>query len=320
MRNSLKKLTLGVIALGAFSLTACMNSGSAVGPESGDNATIFVTTKMKNINTLSKPGLAKLTPIELTTLRITAVSDIAGPRILGEDSVVVEFNAGDVVGEGPGTFLDDATEDQEFNVKFSLRPLRSWTITVETIDDEDSVIQSGTASLGILYAGEVKGLSVTADANYNNYEATFNFEDHITSTSGSVDEQDLKITSFAMTIQSETAFGVPAGAATEVVPNVDHKLSIYKVKTALATSTTDSVSLKVYGYLPQGPDSGGTLLDPILLYSGAAALNDLSGTSATTVTLDWVGPVTGTVDDLEITISKVGTIQIDAVTDPEIID
>src|SRR5690606_28839252 len=147
MRNSLKKLTLGVIALGAFSLTACMNSGSAVGPESSDNATVFVTTKMKNINTLSKPGLAKLTPIELTTLRITAVSDIAGTRTLGEDSVVVEFDAGDVVGDGPGTFLDDATADQQFNVKLSLRPLRSWTITVETIDDEDSVIQSGTDTL-----------------------------------------------------------------------------------------------------------------------------------------------------------------------------
>src|SRR5690606_31103244 len=88
MRNSLKKLALGVVALGAFSLTACMNSGSAVGPESNENATVFVTTKMKNVNTLSKPGLAKLTPIKLTTLRITAVSDIAGAKDLGEDSVV----------------------------------------------------------------------------------------------------------------------------------------------------------------------------------------------------------------------------------------
>src|SRR5690606_159539 len=149
MRNSLKKIALGVVALGAFSLTACMNSGSQVGPETSDkNATIFVSAKMKNVNTLSKPGLGKLSPITLTTLRITAVSDIAGAKVLGEDSVVVEFAVGDSVGTDTLSHL--ATLDQAFNLELSLRPLRAWTVKVETIDDETSVIQTGTASLGNL--------------------------------------------------------------------------------------------------------------------------------------------------------------------------
>lgn len=318
MRNSLKKIALGVVALGAFSLTACMNSGSQVGPEANDqNATVFVSAKMKNVNTLSKPGLGKLSPITLTTLRITAVSDIAGAKVLGEDSVVVEFTVGDSVGTDTLSHL--ATNDQAFNVELSLRPLRSWTITVETIDDENSVIQSGTENLGTLFAGQVKLLSVNASALYNNYEATFNFADSITSASGSISRQDVKITSFTMGIAADLAIDSAAVRANGVATDTNLLLNIYKVDTALASSAADSVTLNVYGFLPQGPDFGGTEAAPILLYTGTKALNGLSSSSATTVTLTWVGPTTG-VADLNVTISKVGTIQINVGTDPEVID
>ncbi len=318
MRNSFKKLALGVVALGAFSLTACMNSGSQIGPETSENnATVFVTAKMKNVNTLSKPGLAKLTPITLTTLRITAVSDIAGAKVLGEDSVVVHYAVGDSIGDT--VFSDLATVDQQFNAELSLRPLRSWTITVETIDDEDSVIQRGTQSLGTLFAGQIKGVSVTASALYNNYEATFNFADSITSATGSITRQDLIVTSYSIEIASDVAVDTAAVRADGVTTDVNHKLSIYKVDAALsAPASTDSVSIKVYGFLPQGPDFGGTAVAPILLYSGTKALKDLLSTP-NNVTLDWVGPTTG-VADLNVTISKVGTIEIIAETDPEVID
>lgn len=318
MRNSFKKLALGVVALGAFSLTACMSSGSNVGPEANaNNATVFVTAKMKNVNTLSKPGLAKLTPITLTTLRITAVSDIAGAKVLDEDSVVVEYAVGASIGDT--VFSDLATIDQEFSVELSLRPLRSWTITVETIDDEDSVIQTGTANLGTLFAGQIKGLTVNATALYNNYEATFNFADSITSESGTISRQDIKITSYSIEIASETAADTAAVLANGVTTGVNHKLGIYKVDAALATSTVDSVVIKVYGFLPQGPDFGGTASAPILLYSGTKALGALSASSATSVVLAWQGPTTG-VADLNVTISKVGTIEIIVGTDPEVID
>lgn len=319
MRNSIKKIALGVVALGAFSLTACMNSGSQVGPEATEsNATVFVTAKMKNVNTLSKPGLAKLTPIELTTLRITAVSDITGPKVLDQDSIVVEYAVGDSIGDT--VFSNLATIDQEFNVQLSLRPLRSWTIKVETLDDVDSVIQTGTAPLGTLFAGQVKGVSVSASPLYNNYEATFNFADSIFSTSGSIQRQDLKVTSYSIEIDSEVAADTAAVLANGVTTDVNHKLSIYKVSTDLSAPTsTETVSIKVYGFLPQGEDFGGTATAPILLYSGTALLKDLSTSSATTVTLEWQGPVTG-VADLTVEISKVGTIEIIVGTDPEVID
>lgn len=319
MRNSFKKLALGVVALGAFSLTACMSSGSNVGPEANaNNATVFVTAKMKNVNTLSKPGLAKLTPIELTTLRITAVSDIAGAKVLDEDSVVVEYAVGASIGDT--VFSDLATIDQEFSVELSLRPLRSWTITVETIDDEDSVIQTGTANLGPLFAGQIKGLTVNATALYNNYEATFNFADSITSASGTISRQDLKVTSYSIVIDSDSAFQAAAVPANGVATDTNLVLNVYKVDKALAdVGSTDSVRIYVYGFLPnEGADFGGTAVAPILLYSGTKALKELLSTP-NNVTLDWVGPTTG-VADLNVTISKVGTIEIIAETDPEVID
>jgi hypothetical protein len=319
MRNSFKKLALGVVALGAFSLTACMSSGSQVGPETSDkNATIFVSAKMKNVNTLSKPGLGKLSPITLTTLRITAVSDIAGAKVLGEDSVVVEFAVGDSVGTDTLSHL--ATLDQAFNVELSLRPLRAWTVKVETIDDENSVIQTGTASLGNLFAGQVAFLAVNAGALYNNYAATFNFADSITSTTGSISRQDVKVTSFTMEIGADLALDSAAVRANGVATGVNHILNVYKVDTTLAgAASTDSVYIKVYGFLPQGPDFGGTAAAPIVLYSGTKALNELSTSTPTTVALNWVGPTTG-VADLNVTVSKVGTIEIIVGTDPEVID
>lgn len=325
MRKSIKNLILAVVALGAFSLTACMSSGSKVaGPGSEDNATVFVTAKVKNVNTLSKPGLGKLTPITLTTLRITAVSDKVGAKTLGEDSVVVEYSVGDTLAKGPNPgdtvlFADTATADLDFSLQLSLRPLRSWTLKVETIDNEDDVIQTGTSNLGTLFAGQVKGVSVNAGALYDNYAATFKFADSITSATGTISRQDIKVTSFSMVIGADTAFDTAAVRANGVTPDVNHVLEIFKVDSALAGSAQDSVYLKVYGFLPQGPDNGGTAASPILLYKAAKALGELSRSSATNVDLDWVGPVTG-VADMTISISKVGTIEITAVTPPEVID
>ena len=289
MRKSIKNLTLAAVALGAFSLTACMSSGSKVsGVNDDENATVFVSAKMKNVNTLSKPGLGKLTPITLTTLRITAVSDKVGEKVLGEDSVVVEYEVGDTIAFSPDTviFSDTATADLEFSLEMSLRPLRSWTLTVETIDDEDDVIQSGSANLGQLFAGQVKGVSVNAGALFHNYKAKFNFADSITSTTGTISRQDLKVTSIWMKIGTDTVFGAVGGGDTvifissidtvetqpEVVldtimdtvllvkPNFDHFLNIYKVDTLMAVpSSTDSVYLNIYGYLPQGPANGGSV-------------------------------------------------------------
>lgn len=322
MRKSFKNLTLAVVALGAFSLTACMSSGSSVTVKDDQNATVFVSAKMKNVNTLSKPGLGKLTPIKLTTLRITAVSDKSGAKILGEDSVVVTYSVGDTLKKEVGDtvlFDSSATVDIEFSRELSLRPLRSWTITVVTLDDQGDVIQSGTANLGTLFAGQVKGVSVNAGALYDNYAATFNFADSITSATGTISRQDLKVTSFSMKILSDSAFDTAAVRANGVTVNVDHVLNIYKVDSAKAGDDQDSVYLKVYGFLPQGPANGGTAANPILLYEGAKAFKDLSRTNATTATLSWVGPTTG-IADMTVTISKVGTIEIDVVTPPDVID
>jgi hypothetical protein len=317
MRNSIKNITLAAVALGALSLTACMSGGSTA--PSDENATIFVRGKMNNVNTLSKPGLAKLTPITLATLRITAVSDKVGVKVLGEDSVVVEFSVGDTLTEDDDTLSHVATDDQIFDVELSLRPLRSWTIKVETIDDEDDVIQSGTSNLGTLFAGQFKSVNVTAGALYNNYTATYNFADSITSSTGTISRQDMKVTAITMQIGGDSAFDTASVRANGMTVDTDHLLHIYKVDTALASSDQDSVYLNVYGFLPQGPANGGTAAAPIKLYSKTKALDELDLNTPTTVTLDWVGPTTG-IAGMNITISKVGTIEIDVEIPPVVID
>lgn len=347
MRKSFKNMTLAVVALGAFSLTACMSSGSSVAVKDDENATVFVSAKMKNVNTLSKPGLGKLTPITLTTLRITAVSDKVGAKTLNEDSVVVTYSVGDTLQKEVGdtvVFSSSATADIEFSRELSLRPLRSWTLKVETLDDQGDVIQSGTANLGQLFAGQVKGVSVNAGALYDNYKAKFNFDDSITSATGTISRQDMKVTKVSMRIGSDSVFA-PLGGDTAfvvtydttdfnppmvidttidtillVAPNINHFLNIYKVDTAKAgPASTDSVYLNIYGYLPQGTANGGSVTAPILLYTKTQALKSLNKVSTNTVTLNWVGPTTG-VADMTIEISKVGTIDIDVVTPPDVID
>jgi hypothetical protein len=296
MRNSIKKLALGLVTLGAFSLTACMSSGSNVAAGSNETGTVVVQANTKNLNNLSKPALGKASVIELDQLIITAISNAAVP-----DTVIITLSVGD------SGFKDTSTINQNINVTLNLKALRTWYISAITKDVNDSTIHSGADTVTNLQAGQVAIATLSANPLFAMYKATFNFPDSIYSPTG-LFGQKLDISKIELIIDG----GIVADSLTTFTDSTNYVLAYDYV-----SPDADSVTLKVYGYLPTSDSTWSSVEN--LLYTKTRAISSLSTLSVNTVNLDWVGPVTGAAD-LTVQIGKVGTYDINGVTPPIILD
>jgi hypothetical protein len=295
VRKSIKNLSLAVVALGAFSLTACM-SDSVSSKEEGFG-TVVVTTKTSNVNRLGKSGLGKSSTITLDSLIITAISNAATP-----DTVVVRLVPGD------SGFTSTATADQEdIGIVLNLKALRSWTIYAKTIDANDSIIQSGSVAVNNLYAGQNRIVSLTASPNFTIYTAKFNLPDSIFSPTG-LFGQNITLTKLELLIDDE----VKDDSIATLTSGVNINLAYDYVG-----PDADSVTLKVYGHIDsaEAPYNAGSNL----LYTKKVAVSSLVAAPATnTVPLTWMGPTLGHAE-LSIDIEKVGIVNIDGTTDPVIL-
>jgi hypothetical protein len=297
MRNSIKKLALGLVALGAFSLTACMSSGSNVAAGNNDQyGIVVVQANTKNLSSLSKPALGKSSVISLDSLIVTAISNAATP-----DTVTVKLAVGD------SGFKDTSTINQNISITLNLKALRSWTISAKTIDVNDSVIHTGSATVNNLQAGQVRAVNLSATPKFAMYKATFNFPDSIYSPTG-LFGQKLDISKIELIIDGVVVDDSVATFldSTNYVLNYDY-----------VATTADSVTLKVYGYLPTSDSTWSSVQN--LLYTKTRAISSLSTLSLNNVALDWVGPVNGAAN-LTVQIGKVGTYDISAGIPPVILD
>lgn len=295
MRKSIKNLTLGVVALGALSLTACMSDGPSAPKEEG-YAAVVLSTKTSNVNRLGKAGLGKSSTITLDSLIVTAISNAATP-----DTVVVRLVVGD------SGFSSVATSDQNVGIVLNLKALRSWTISAKTIDVNDSVIQSGSVAVNNLYAGQTRVVSLTASPNFTIYTAKFNLPDSIFSPTG-LFGQNITLTKIELLVDNQ----VKDDSIATLTSGVNINLSYDYVG-----PTADSVTLKVYGNISNAdaPYNSGSNL----LYKKTVAVSSLVAAPASnTVPLTWQGPTLGHAD-LTVDIEKVGTVNIDGTTDPIIL-
>lgn len=300
MRNSIKKIALGFVAIGAFALTACMSSGSNLAANDQDGqGTVVLQTRTGNVNKLSKPGLGKASVIQLEKLVITAISNAATP-----DTVTIELAVGD------SGFKDTSTIDQTIAVPLSLKALRTWKITAVTTDVNDSTIHtSDTVTVTNLLAGQTRLATLNVNPEYSMYKATFNFPDSIFSPTG-LFGQSVEFSRIEFLVDGVVKADLEAG----ILPfEAD---SNYQVAYDYVSVNASNVTLKVYGTIsgasvPWDAES--------VLYEKTVAISSLSTLSVNSVPLDWVGPTGGNVN-LTVQIGRVGTYEIEAGMDPIILD
>ena len=225
---------------------------------------------------LGKVGvLSKSATINLSKLILLAVSSASPP-----DSV---RDTASVSGSDAVTVLRTLT----------LKPLRNWIINAKTLDTKDSVIHSGSTASFFVKPSDTTAVSLNLTSRFAMYQANFNtLPDSIAAATGAGKDK-LNLNRVLLKVDGVTksdsvlASGFFSGG---------QNISVYF---DYITPGSHTVTLEAYGTLHTY--SG-------ILYSGASTFAVSAGNDATeAVTLNWVGPTTGT-GKLTVVIGKVGKI------------
>lgn len=226
---------------------------------------------------LGKVGaLSKASTIDLRKLILEAVSS-ATPADTVKDTATVSGNSA-------VTVLRTLT----------LKPLRNWTVSAKTLDAQDSVVHQGTTAPFFVKPADTSAVSLNLTSRFAMYQANFNtLPDSISSTASGTGKDKLNLNRMVLKVDgvvksdSLLASGYFAGGA---------NVSLYF---DYITPGSHTVTLEAYGALHTY--SG-------LLYSGSSTFSVSAGNDDTrSVTLNWVGPTTGT-GKLTVTLGKVGKV------------
>ncbi|MDQ3000951.1 MAG: hypothetical protein M3Y08_06785 [Fibrobacterota bacterium] len=232
---------------------------------------------VKSTIILGKVGvLSKSSAINLNKLVLLAVSS-ATPADTVRDTVSVS-------GSDAVTVLRTLT----------LKPLRNWTVSAKTLDLKDSVIHSGTTASFLVRPADTTAVSLNLTSRFTMYQANFNtLPDSISSTTSGTGQAKLNLNRVVLKVDgiikvdSVLASGYFSG---------NQNVSLYF---DYITPGSHTVTLEAYGVL--NSYSG-------MLYSGASSFSVAAGNDETkAVTLNWVGPTTGT-GKLTVVIGKVGKV------------
>lgn len=232
---------------------------------------------VKSTLILGKVGvLSKSSAINLSKLVLLAVSS-ATPADTVRDTTSVS-------GSNAVTVLRTLT----------LKPLRNWAITAKTLDLKDSVIHSGTTASFFVRPADTTAVSLNLTSRFAMYQANFNsLPDSISSTTSGTGMDKLNLNRVVLKVDgiikadSVLASGYFSGS---------QNVSLYF---DYITPGSHTVTLEAYGVL--NTYSG-------MLYSGASSISVAAGNDDTkAVTLNWVGPTTGT-GKLTVVIGKVGKV------------
>lgn len=185
MRKTTFFAGLGATALSVL-LAGCLN-GNTGSPNEADEANLVIHAGVKDVNKVGG-GLGKLSTITLHKLIITLTSGTAG------DSV-----RRDTILAGTQGFGATATADQEFKKPYAIKPLRSWTVVVKTLDVNDSLVHYDSVVATKLLVGETRAVVMNLASRFVMYEAKFTVPDSLRSnTSGMA--QKLLINRFVMKV------------------------------------------------------------------------------------------------------------------------
>jgi len=236
--------------------------------------------------------LAKPASIDLSKLIVTMVS-----------------SAGDTVRDTITSLNPSTLTPQTINLTYSLKPLRSWKIQAKTLDTRDSVIHHDSAQTLQLNPADTVNVNLPMSAKYLMYEVKFlTLPDSISSSTPGTSKDALHISRLVAIIDSglSTQLIIDSLGSPYFAPGNTHTLGFNYVVPGVRT-------LKIYAY---GPLNG---YDGILYYK-STTLNVAVGSDSTIgLSLDWVGPTTGT-SSLSITIGKVGKVTVNGTVPGSVID
>lgn len=282
--KSFKVLHLALALAGASVLGGCLLTD---GGKTGDvePAQLVLSVGVKDVNNLSKPGLSKSsvanpTGIVLSKLVITLTSSVNTDAVI-RDTIL----ANDSVGS---TFTTKSDDDQQVLKNFAVKPLRSWTVQVKTLDVNDSVIHAATTTTGDVGVGDLVPVQLNLASKFVVYVAKFELPDSIGSSDTSVSlKQRLFINRFMMVVDGDTVRDSTASAYFTASP-AEHLLTWNYVR----ADTVHELRLYVFADSVRMADSsgGGNWSWPsnLPLYGDTIQITDVDSTYEPE--LPWTGP------------------------------
>ncbi len=293
----MKTLVLGTLAISAALITGCFTTNDAASKD----ATLSISMGLSDVN--KNRGLSKGAAITYRKLIVTMVSDAATPDVL-RDTIV----------PGKNGFTDTATKAQSVSKTYNIKPLRSWTISVKTLDQNDSVIHSASTSANNVGVGETRAVTIDLTSRFIMYVAKFTLPDSLSMT-GAANKEKLNVNRFMMVVDGDTVLD-----STKTSGYFTSAPTIHSIQYDYVTAgTTHNLELYVFGDMGSWPSSRPLFGDTVVVAAGPD--------STYRPTLPWTGPGSpsdpdydpanpgGAKTGLTINIGKVGQVTVEPVID-----
>jgi hypothetical protein len=268
MKTAIK---LATAATASFLMIGCFSSPSSV---EEPQAKADQDGVVKSDVVLGKVGvLSKVAAIDLRKVHFTLVSSAADTV---RDSATVTGN-----------------EALTVNKTWTLKPLRTWTIHARSLDAKDSVIHQGSSTTFNVKPADTVSVNFSLASRFTMYEALFQaLPDSISSSTAGTGKDKLNLSRVTLKIDGTTR--ADSVKATYFAGNQNVMVTYDYI-----TTGSHTVVLEASGKLNSFEG---------VLYRGTATFNVAAGADETrTVTLDWVGPTTGS-GNLTVTLGRVGKV------------
>jgi hypothetical protein len=272
-RNPFIKLAFCLAAMAP--LWSC---GTAPVADPGPDASTLTQATVNTTIILGKVGaLAKTSTISLSRLIVIGASNATPPDTI-KDTIAVTGNAQVTLAKN-----------------YTLKPLRSWTLTAKTLDAKDSVIHQGSTASFYVKPADTAAVSLNLSSRFAMYQANFNaLPDSISSSTAGTGKDAIKLKRVVMKVDG----AIKADSSAATVFAGGQNVNVFFDYVGIGSH---SVILEVYGDL--NTFSG-------LLYSGTTTFSVTAGTDDTkSVSLGWTGPTTGT-GKVTVVLGKVGKVTI----------
>lgn len=290
-----------IASLGVLSFLGCGSRDSSIsGPVVHD--TVFIkSANLQFKTTLGPTGSIGALP-KIGSLQKTSVISLS--KLIIQITSSAADTVRDTILAGGGLSATSSTA-QTINKNYDLKSLRTWKLVAKTLDNNDSLIHKDSATTSQLNPADTAVITFSMNAKYSMYEAKFLTIPGLISSSAAgtgTDSLHLKRLVFKLdgstVIDSTNPSGYFTPGSTITLP--------YDYVTASVAGINHTVQLLAY----TGPGGLHFWDSSLPLYNGSIVINTTSGVDlAQPVTLNWVGPTTGT-GKLSITIGKVGKVTV----------
>lgn len=279
-----------MLALGAVFVGCLNDSGSA-----RTEAQLVIQAGVKDVN--KTKSLGKTSVITLDKMIVTLRSSEAGDAV-HTDTVLA----------GTGGFSSDATSDQSVLRNYPVKPLRSWTVIVKTLDVNDSIIHYDSVLVSNLLIGETRAVTVNLASRFVMYEARFSLPDSLTFTQLDSLKQQLVVDRMVMIVDGDTV--VDSTHAPRFAPGQSHSAFFDYVK----VGDRPDVQIEFFGRV--GADLTSTKLFEYVFKDVDPTVENPTPTTGT-----YTGPNAGdlgAITGLTINIGKVGTVVFEPIINPDV--